>query len=133
MFPHAFVKLKFFLLFGLFSRNYVELGKLMPYILSSTVKSCWGYTIILISSYFALIYLQKDKMRYRIWVHIMLNNLASSPLQQDYYIWHRRSKCYEKTVKSYLERSGFKVFVQANNCAVKCLAWLLCFFSSIAT
>ena len=27
----------------------------------------------------------KDKMRRRMWVHILLNNLASSPLQHEYY------------------------------------------------
>ena len=45
----------------------------------------------------------KDKMRHRMWVHIFLNNMASSPLQQGYYFWHRRSKCYEKVAKSYPE------------------------------
>ena len=38
----------------------------------------------------------KDKMRHRMWVHLLLNNLAPSPLQHEYYFWHRTSKCYEK-------------------------------------
>ena len=32
------------------------------------------------------------------WVHILLSNLTSSPLQQEDYFWHRRSKCYEKAI-----------------------------------
>ena len=36
------------------------------------------------------IYHLKDKIRRTIWVHILLNNLASSPLQHKYYFWHRR-------------------------------------------
>ena len=54
----------------------------------------------------------KDKMRYRIWVHIFLNNLTSSPLQHGYYFWQRRSKCYEKAVKCYPEIFEFKVFLR---------------------
>ena len=57
----------------------------------------------------------KDKMRHSMCVHILLNNLASSPLQQEYYVWHRRSKCYEKKVKFYLEIFEFKVLVRSNN------------------
>ena len=50
-----------------------------------------------------------DKMRYGKWVHILLNNLASPPLQHKYYFWHRRSKCYQKAVKFYPEIFEFKV------------------------
>ena len=57
----------------------------------------------------------KDKMRYGMWVHILQNNLALSPLQYEYYSWHRRSKCHEKTVKFYREIFEFKVFVRSNN------------------
>ena len=57
----------------------------------------------------------KDKMRHGMWVHIMLNGLASSPLQHKYYFWHRKSKSYEKTVKFYPEIFQFKVFVRSNN------------------
>ena len=57
----------------------------------------------------------KDKMRHEIWVHIFLNNLASSLFQCEYYFWHRRSNCNEKTVKFYLEIIEFKVCVQSNN------------------
>ena len=57
----------------------------------------------------------KDKMRYGMWVHILQNNLALSPLQHEYYSWHRRSKCHEKTVKFYREIFEFKVFVRSNN------------------
>ena len=60
---------------------------------------------------FKLNYL-KDKMRYRMQAHILINNLASSSLQQEYYFWHRRSKCYEKAVKFYPEIFEFKNFVQ---------------------
>ena len=56
----------------------------------------------------------KDKMRYGMWVHILQNNLALSPLQHEYYSWHRRSKCHEKTVKFYREIFEFKVFVRSN-------------------
>ena len=52
----------------------------------------------------------KDKMRHGMWVHILLHNLASSPLQHEYYFWHRGSKCYEKAVKFYPEILEFKVF-----------------------
>ena len=57
----------------------------------------------------------KDKMRYGMWVHILQNNLALSPLQHEYYSWYRRSKCHEKTVKFYREIFEFKVFVRSNN------------------
>ena len=57
----------------------------------------------------------KDKMRHGMWVHILLSNLASSPLQREYYFWYRRWKSYEKTVKFYLEITEFKVFVRSNN------------------
>ena len=57
----------------------------------------------------------KDKMRYGMWVHILQNNSALSPLQHEYYSWHRRSKCHEKTVKFYREIFEFKVFVRSNN------------------
>ena len=56
-----------------------------------------------------------DKMRYGMWVHILLNNMVSSPLEHEYYFWHRRSKCYEKSVKFYPEIFEFKVFVRSNN------------------
>ena len=132
-------------LFGLFSRK-AEICRTWKinasYILSSSAKSCWVYTIIIIllicidlsikqydltkhiSHYFKYIYISteiyidfflssggynfksnylKDKMRSRMWAHMLLNNLLSSPLQSNYYFWHRRSKCYEKTVKFYQE------------------------------
>ena len=57
----------------------------------------------------------KDKIRHGMQVHILLNNLASSPLQllcQKYCFWHRRSTSYGKTVKFYLEIE-FKVFVRS--------------------
>ena len=54
----------------------------------------------------------KDKMRHGMWVHILLNNLATSPLQHEYYFWHRRSICYEKAVKFYPE---IIVFLLWNN------------------
>ena len=57
----------------------------------------------------------KDKMRYGMWVYILQNNLALFPLQHEYYSWHRRSKCHEKTVKFYREIFEFKVFVRSNN------------------
>ena len=57
----------------------------------------------------------KDKMRNRMWVHFLLNNSVSSPLQQEYYFWHNRSKYYEKAVKFYPELFDFKVFVGSNN------------------
>ena len=56
----------------------------------------------------------KDKMRHGMWVRILLKNLASSPLQQGYYFWHRRSKCFEKAVKFYSETFEFKVFMWSN-------------------
>ena len=56
----------------------------------------------------------KDKMRYGMWVHILLNNLASSSQQLEYYFWHRRSKCYENTAIFYPEIFEFKVFVRSN-------------------
>ena len=113
------------------------------YILSSSAKSCIGYTIIIyilllcidlstkpycglwfnqthlllfknisVKNYtnyflssggynFKINYL-KDQMRHRMWDHIMLNNSASSPLQQEYYFRHRRLTCYEKAVNSVL-------------------------------
>ena len=54
-------------------------------------------------------------MRHGIWVHILLNNIVSSPLQREYYFWHWRSKCYEKVEEFYAEISEFKVFMQSNN------------------
>ena len=57
----------------------------------------------------------KDKIRHWIWVHILLNNLASSPSQQEYYFCHRRSKCYEKAVKFHPEVFEFKVFMRSSN------------------
>ena len=57
----------------------------------------------------------KDKMTDGMWVYILLNNLPSSPLQQEHYFWHRRSKCYEKTVKVYPEIFEFKVFLRSTN------------------
>ena len=56
-----------------------------------------------------------DKMRHRMWVHILLKDLASSPFQHEYYFWCRRSKWYEKAVKFYPEIVEFKVFLQSNN------------------
>ena len=50
----------------------------------------------------------KDKMRHGMWVHILLNNLASSPLQHEYYFWHRKSKYYEKAVEFYPEILSLK-------------------------
>ena len=69
------------------------------------------YTIFLSSGgyNFKINYL-KGKLRHGIWVYILLNNLASSPLQHEYYFWHRRSKCYEKAIKFYPEIFEFKVF-----------------------
>ena len=57
----------------------------------------------------------KDNMRHKMWVHILLNNLAPSPLQHEYYFWHRRSKSYEKAVKFYPEKFKLKVFLGWNN------------------
>ena len=57
----------------------------------------------------------KDKMRHGMWVHILLNNLVSSSLQRDYCFWRRRSICYEKAVKFYVEIFEFKAFVLSNN------------------
>ena len=57
----------------------------------------------------------KDKMRQGMWVHIFMNHLASSSSQHEYYFWCRRSKCYEKVVKFYLEIFAFNVFVRSNN------------------
>ena len=37
----------------------------------------------------------KEEMRHEMWIHILLNNLASSLLQHKYYFWHRRSKFYK--------------------------------------
>ena len=126
------------------------------HVLSSSAKSWWVFTIILISSYSAYIYLQnrirvydltehiscyfkicyvkihisfslssggynfkinclKDKMRHGMWVHILLNNLALSPLQHKYYFRLRRSKVYEKTVKFYPEIFEFEVSMQSND------------------
>ena len=51
----------------------------------------------------------KDKMRHGMWVHILLNNLASIAFQRECYFWHRRSKCFEKTVTFYLGIFEFKV------------------------
>ena len=56
----------------------------------------------------------KDKMRQGMWVHILVNNLASSPLQHDNNFWHRW-KCYEKTVIFYHKIFKFKVFLRSNN------------------
>ena len=39
----------------------------------------------------------------------MLNNLASSLLQHEYYFWHRRSTWNEKAVKFYPKIFAFKV------------------------
>ena len=59
----------------------------------------------------------KDKMRHGMRVHASLNSLASSPLQQGYYFWHRRSKCHVKAVKFkfYSEIFKFKVFLRWND------------------
>ena len=57
----------------------------------------------------------KDKMRHEMWVHILLNNLVSSPLEHGYYFWHMRSKCYEKVVNFYPEIFEIKVFLHWNN------------------
>ena len=134
-------------LFGLFSRK-AEICRTWKinasYILSSSAKSCWVYTIIIIllicidlsikqhqhlwfnQTHLPLfqiyisteIYIDfflssggynfksnylKDKMRSRMWAHMLLNSLLSSPLQSNYYFWYRRSKCYEKTIKFYQE------------------------------
>ena len=100
-----------------------------------STKLCWGfwfnrthlllfqnmtikvYTIFFLSSggyNFKINYL-KDKIRHVMRVHIVLNNLVSSPLQHRYYFWHRRSKCYEKAVKFHPEMFEFNFFVQSNN------------------
>ena len=74
------------------------------------------YTNLFLSSgdyNFKINYL-KEKMRHRIWVYILLNNLVSSPLQRKYYFRRRRSKCYEKAVKFYPEIFE-KVFVRPND------------------
>ena len=47
-------------------------------------------------------------MRDGMWVHILLNNLASSPLQHGCYFWHRRSKCCEKAVNFILRYLSLK-------------------------
>ena len=53
----------------------------------------------------------RNKMRRGMWVHTLLNNLASPLLQHE----HRRSKCHEKGVNFYPEIFEFKVFVPSNN------------------
>ena len=57
----------------------------------------------------------KDKIRHGMWVDILLNNLASSPLQLELYFWHRKSKYYEKEVKFCPEIFECNVFVRSNN------------------
>ena len=69
------------------------------------------YTIFFLSSgdyNFKANYL-KDKMRHGMWVHILLNNTAPSPLPHSHYFWHRRSKCCENVVKFYQQIFEFKV------------------------
>ena len=109
--------------------KYAKLGKSMHLAFCSSAITHWVYD-------FKINYL-KDKMRHGMWVHILLKNLASFPMQHKYYFWHRRSKCYEKTVNFHLVIFEFKVFVQSNNknnrfdLMVK-YVWcmpLLCFFS----
>ena len=52
----------------------------------------------------------KNEMRHGMWVHIFLGNLASSSFQHEYYLCHRRSKCYGKAIKFYPEILEFKIF-----------------------
>ena len=53
----------------------------------------------------------KDKTRYAMSVHILLNNLASFPLHHGYYFWCMWSQCYEKAVKFYPGIFELKVFM----------------------
>ena len=65
-------------------RVYDLIKHISPYSQNKSVKV---YTNILLSSggyNLKIIYL-KNKMRHRMWVHILLKNLASSPLQYNYY------------------------------------------------
>ena len=90
-----------------FNRTHLRLFQSMPLKIYINFYLSSGYN-------FKINYL-KDKMRHGMQVHILLNNLASSPLQllcQKYCFWHRRSTSYGKTVKFYLEIE-FKVFVRS--------------------
>ena len=117
--PRVFVVNTYILLFciDLSTKPYQGLwfnGTHLPLFQKLSVKI---YSIFFLSSggsNFKINY-SKDKMRYGMWVHILQNNLALSPLQHEYYSWHRRSKCHEKTVKFYREIFEFKVFVRSNN------------------
>ena len=68
----------------------------------------------------------KGKMRKGIWVHILLNNLALSPLRHRYYFWRRRSKCYENPGTFYSEIFEFKVFLRDVICLVSLLHIFYC-------
>ena len=57
----------------------------------------------------------KDKMRYGMWVHILLNNLTSSHCNTRINFSQRGLKCFEKAVKCYPEIIELKVFVRWNN------------------
>ena len=90
-----------------FNRTHLRLFQSMPLKIYLNFYLSSGYN-------FKINYL-KDKMRHGMQVHILLNNLASSPLQllcQKYCFWHRRSTSYGKTVKFYLVIE-FKVFVRS--------------------
>ena len=68
----------------------------------------------------------KDKMRHGMGVQTLLNNLPPSPLQHEYYFWHRRSKYSEKAVKCYPEIFEFKVFLQSNNKTIGLILRVVC-------
>ena len=77
--------------------------------------SSGGYFFLSSGGYNFKINHSKDKISHGMWVHILLNNLASTLLQHEYYFWHKMSKCYEKAVKFYPEIFAFKVLVRSNN------------------
>ena len=88
-------------------------GTHLPLFQNMSVKIHSNFFLSSGGSNFKINYL-KNKMRYGMWPHILLNNLASSPYKHEYYFWHRRSKYYKK-IKFYLEIFAFKVFVRSNN------------------
>ena len=57
----------------------------------------------------------KNKMRHGMWVHILLNNLASTHWNARITFGTGDQNAMKKTVKFYLEIFEFKVFVRSNN------------------
>ena len=57
------------------------------------IYAIFSYLQVRITS--KLIFL-KNKMRYGMWVHILMNNLASSPSHKEYQFWHRKSNAMLK-------------------------------------